>query len=92
MSDLSKIAGKFDLQKIIGEVKSVLGSGSVTIPDANKDDPLGYCLSELGKLAKDLADSYSKQADTVSKISSMLGTLHQEVTNIHNKEATKETK
>jgi hypothetical protein len=83
MTDLSKATNKFDLQKFIGNVKSMLGP--VVIPEANKDDPVGYCLSELSKLAKDLAESHSKQADTIAKISSMLGTLHQEITNAHNK-------
>ncbi|MEI8055078.1 MAG: hypothetical protein WCH10_03650 [bacterium] len=80
MTDSSKTASKFDLQKFIGDVKSMLGP--VAIPEASKDDPLGYCLSELSKLVKDMADSHSKQADTIAKISSMLGTLHQEVASI----------
>ena len=75
MTDLPK----FDLQKIIGDVKSMIGP--IVIPEANKDDPVGYCLSELSKLAKDLAESHSKQADTIAKISTMLGTLHLEITN-----------
>ena len=79
MADLSKITNKFDLQKIIGDVKSMISP--VTIPASNKNDPVGYCLSELSKLTKDLAESHSKQADTIAKINSMLGTLHQEITN-----------
>lgn len=79
MTDLSKITNKFDLQKIIGDVKSMISP--VVIPEANKSDPVGYCLSELSKLTKDLAESHSKQADTIAKISTMLGTLHQEITN-----------
>ena len=77
MADLSKITSKFDFQKIIGDVKSMISP--VAIPEANKDDPVAYCLSELGKLAKDLAEQHSKQADTIAKISTMLGTLHQEM-------------
>jgi hypothetical protein len=77
MSDLSKITGKFDLQKIIGDVKSMVSP--IAIPEADKSNPIAYCLSEISKLTKELADNHSKQADTISKISSMLGTLHQEV-------------
>ncbi|EKE00628.1 MAG: hypothetical protein ACD_21C00308G0011 [uncultured bacterium] len=77
MDDLSKIAGKFDLQKIIGDVKSMISP--VVIPEASKDDPVAYCLSELSKFAKDLAEGHAKQADTIAKISNMLGTLHQEI-------------
>jgi hypothetical protein len=79
MADMSKTANKFDLQKIIGDVKAMISP--VVIPEANKNDPVGYCLSELSKLTKDLAESHSKQADTIAKISTMLGTLHQEITN-----------
>jgi len=79
MADMSKITNKFDLQKIIGDVKSMISP--VAIPASNKDDPVGYCLSELSKLTQDLAESHSKQADTIAKINSMLGTLHQEITN-----------
>lgn len=80
MTELAKVAGKFDLQKIIGDVKSMISP--VTIPEANKDDPVAYCLSELSKFTKDLAEANSKQADAIAKISTMLGTLHQEVAKI----------
>jgi len=53
----------------------------VAIPEANKNDPIEYCMSELSKLTKDLAESHSKQADTIAKISTTLGTLHREITN-----------
>jgi len=78
MSDLSKIAGKFDLQKIIGDVKSMINP--VVIPEANKDDPLAYCLSELGKVVKELTENHAKQADNIAKVNALLGTLHQEIT------------
>ena len=55
----------------------------VAIPASNKNDPVGYCLSELSKLTKDLTESHSKQADTIAKINSMLGTLHQEIASSH---------
>lgn len=71
------VANKFDLQKIISDVKSMIGT--TPIPEANKDDPVGYCLSELSKLTKDLAENHAKQADTIAKISSMLGALHKEI-------------
>jgi hypothetical protein len=73
MTDLLKTASKFDLQKLIGDVKSMLSP--VVIPEANKDNPIGYCLSELSKLAKDLAENHAKQADAIAKITTILGTL-----------------
>lgn len=76
---MASMSNKFDLQKIISNVKSMIGP--VEIPEANKNDPVAYCLSELSKLTKDLADNHTKQADTIAKISTMLGTLHLEITN-----------
>ncbi len=90
MADLPKITDKFDFQKIINDLKSMIGP--VVIPEANKDDPIAYCLSELSKLAKDLAESHSKQADTIAKISTMLGTLHQEIVKIHKGSGAAESK
>lgn len=77
MPDLSKITSKFDLNKIISDVKSIITPAA--IPEANKSDPLGYCLSELNKLIKELADNNTKQADGIAKVNAMLGTLNQEL-------------
>ena len=78
MTDLSKITNKFDLQKIIGDVKSMISPEK--IPEANKDDPVAYCLAEISKCLKDLAELHAQQADTIAKINTILGTLHQEIT------------
>jgi len=77
MADLSKLTGKFDLNKIISDVKSIITPPP--IPEANKDDPVGYCLSELNKLIKELAENNTKQADSIAKVSTMLGSLYQEI-------------
>jgi len=71
------MAGKFDLQKIINDVKSMITP--VPIPEANKDDPVAYYLSELNKLTKELAEAHTKQADIIAKVSPVLGNLYQEV-------------
>ena len=71
------MAGKFDIQKIIDDVKSIVTPAP--IPEANKDDPAGYHLSELGKLVKELADNQNKQADTLAKVNAILGELYQEL-------------
>ncbi len=77
MSDLSKFTDKLGLQKIINDVKSMIAPAK--IPDANKDDPVGFCLAELVKFTQELADGNNKQADVITKISSTLGALHQEL-------------
>lgn len=72
------MAGKFDLQKIISDVKNIVSPEQ--IPEANKGDPIGYHLSELSKVIKELAEQHTKQADTIAKVSSVLGSLHQAIT------------
>lgn len=77
MTDLSKMVGKFGLQKIIDEVKAVIAPAP--IPEAAQGDPVGYCLAELSKLGQEIADNHTKQADVLARFSAMLGNLHQEL-------------
>lgn len=70
-------SSKFDFQKIINDVKSIISPAP--IPEANKDDPVGYHLSEMNKMLKELAEYHTKQADIMSKISATLGALYQAV-------------
>lgn len=79
------MAGKFDIQKIIDDVKSIVTPAP--IPEANKDDPVGYHLSELGKLTKELAENHTKQADTLAKVNAILGELYQELGKVAKPEA-----
>lgn len=76
MADQPK-SSKFDFQKIISDVKSMISP--IQIPEANKSDPVGYYLSEINKMLKDLAEHQTKQADIISKISATVGELYQEL-------------
>ncbi|MCL5260284.1 MAG: hypothetical protein M1561_01170 [Gammaproteobacteria bacterium] len=78
MPDVSKIKGKFDLQEIIKNVKSILGPAP--IPEAAKDDPIGFCLTEIGRSLQQIAVLSTKQADEIAKINNLLGTLSQTLT------------
>ena len=72
MTDLPKISG---LQKVISDVKAMISS--TLVPEANKDDPLGYYVFELSKLVKELTDNHTKQGDIVANMNNMLGNLSQ---------------
>jgi len=76
MADLSKITGKFDFQKIVNDVKSMISPAP--IPEANKNDPIAYHMSELNKHTKSLAENHANQADIIAKISNVLDALYQE--------------
>ena len=77
MADLSKFTDKLGLQKIINDMKSIISPA--VIPEANKDDPVGYCLSELSKSGRALADHHAKQADIIANFSNLLENLHREL-------------
>ena len=79
MVDIPKV-GKFDFQKIISDVKSMISP--VQIPEASKDDPAGYCISELSKIVKELADASTAQANAIAKLTSTLGALSQAMNNV----------
>lgn len=75
--DISKLGDKSKLQEIINSVKSMIGT--TPIPEASKDDPTGYLLSELSKTVKELADLLTKQSTEVANLNNLLGTLSQEL-------------
>jgi hypothetical protein len=85
MADLSKFTDKLGLQKIIDDVKSIISP--IVIPEANKDDPVGYCLFELSKAGRELADHHAKQADIIAKFSNLLESLHRELNGKKNVDA-----
>jgi len=72
--DLSKL----NLKGIVENVKSIIGQ--TPIPEAAKNNPTGYHLSELSKAIKTLAELHSKEADTIAKIDATLGNLYQSLT------------
>lgn len=89
MADLSKFTDKLGLQKIINDMKSIISPA--VIPEANKDDPIGYCLSELSKVGRELADHHAKQADIIAKFSNLLESLHRELSSRQKSDASKDT-
>ena len=69
---------KFNLKGIMDNVKAMIGQ--TPIPEASKEDPVNYYLSELSKAVKALADLHSQESDAIAKIDATLGSLHQSLT------------
>ncbi len=69
MADTSK----FNLQKIINDVKSLINSAPV--PEANKDDPLSYFLNEIGKNLQALNELQNQQTNLLTKTMETVGNL-----------------
>lgn len=84
--DISKITGKFDIQGIVKNVKSMISPG-VEIPETAKGDPIMYKLSEVTKGLKILAELQVKQADELAKLDGMVGSLYQDIAALKNKSA-----
>ena len=72
--DLSKL----NLKGIMENVKAMIGQ--TPIPEAAKDNPVGYNLAELSKAIKTLAELHSQSADAIAKIDTTLGNLYQNLT------------
>ena len=76
--DISKIGGKLDLQKIMDNVKAMLGTETPPPPEA-KDNPIGYRLSEITKSLKTVQELGVLQQKEVEKIGAMIGDLYKEL-------------
>lgn len=68
------VKGKFDLQAIMENVKSLINP--VAIPESSKDNPVPYLLGEISKAVKTAADLHSKQADAFAKLDALVGELY----------------
>ncbi len=64
---------KFNLQKLISDVKSLINS--VPIPEASKDDPVGYYLGEIGKAVQNITELQNQQMDMLTKLMETVGNL-----------------
>lgn len=71
------MSGKLDVKSILDSVKSMIGS--TPIPEAAKENPIEYRLSELSKALKKMAELQTQQADMLAKADVMLGELYQDV-------------
>lgn len=82
---------KLNFKGIMDNVKAMIGQ--TPIPEASKDDPVNYYLSELSKAVKALADLHSEESNAIAKIDAALGSLHQSLTQAKQpKPEVKETK
>ena len=88
MSDAPKTPKKFDLQKIVSDVKAMITPAA--IPEASKDDPIGYHFSELNKVTHELGEISTKLADTIAKLNNIIGAAYPLVTALKKGEAKSE--
>jgi hypothetical protein len=76
--DFTKLTGgKLDLQKLVKDVKLMIGA-ETPIPVEAKEDPTGYLLSELTKSVKTLQEINMQQSKEIEKLGATLGALYKE--------------
>lgn len=80
MSDITK---KFDLQGIIGNVKSIISPAGNT-PSPNPDDALGLKIAELSTLVQQLATDQAEQSKALTKVNKLLNGVFQDVEALRN--------
>jgi len=71
---IGDLMSKFNLQEIIGNVKTFLGS-EVQIPAEMKDNPSGFHLSEITESLKKLQELKAAETKELDKIGAALGSL-----------------
>lgn len=76
--DMSKIAGNFDLKKIIQNVKSVI-SAEPPLSEAAKANPIAHRLSEITKSLRTLEEMAALQKKEIETIGAHLGSLYKEL-------------
>jgi hypothetical protein len=76
--DMSKLKGKFDLQGIMKNVKSIINPNSI-IPESAQGNPVAFKLAEVIEAVKVLADAYGKQADIIARLNTLVGELSHEI-------------
>ena len=92
--DFSDLTSKFDIEKIVGGIKSMMNpEGSV--PDVDPDDALGMKVAQLGALFQEMAKAHSEMAKDCKKADAILSSLFKDIEALRNtkkKPAKKSTK
>ena len=97
LPDITKLAEKFDIEKIVENVKSIISPGSV-IPENAEGDPVAEKFVELRQLIQDVIKVQTEQTGKISKINNIVGALYKKlqedgvITIGHEKEAEEKPK
>lgn len=76
--DLSDLTSKFDLDKILGGIKSMINPAGAT-PEVDPDDALGLKISQLSTLFQEIAKSHAQLAADFTKANEILNGLFKDL-------------
>jgi len=76
--DLSDLTSKFDLDKILGGIKSMINPEGDT-PEVDPNDALGLKIAQLSALFQEMAKSHAQHAKDFSKANDILNGLFKDL-------------
>jgi len=76
--DLSDLTSKFDLDKILGGIKSMINPEGET-PEIDPNDALGLKIAQLSALFQEMAKSHAQHAKDFTKANEILNGLFKDL-------------
>ena len=83
--DISSITSKFDLDKILGGIKSMISPEEGASVSADPNDVLGMKIEQLTVLMKELSQTHAKLAKDSAKANDLLVSLFKDLDAVRNK-------
>ena len=85
--DLSDLTSKFDIDKILGGIKSMINPEGAS-PDVDPDDALGLKIAQLSALFQEMAKSHADLAKEFAKANEILNGLFKDLEAVRGQKAT----
>ena len=79
--DLSDLTRKFDLDKILGGLKSMINPAG-GVPDVDPNDALGLKIAQLSALFQEMAKSHAELAKDFHKANEILNSLFKDLESV----------
>ncbi len=77
--DLSDLAKKFDLNSIVGGIKSLLAQEGEEIPQVDPSDAIGTKIAQLGLMTQQMAKTHEQLAKDFSNATHLLNELYKDL-------------
>lgn len=78
LSDLTKFTKKLNINKVVGNVKSIISPTGDT-PDADEDDELGQQLAELSLLVQEMLDVHEQQSSRMEQVNKLFNEVFKDI-------------
>lgn len=85
--ELSDFTKKFDLNNLVGSIKSLISPTAGT-PEVSPDDAIGLKIAQMSVIAQQLAKLTEEQSKEFSKLNGLLNGLYQDIERLRHPEPT----